>query len=196
MGVLGALVNAFETSVRCVIPDMVDGERHTAFHCRVTGSPPSFHCLSLPCHRQPTVISLPFTVGLLPGHGEPSDAPPLSLPLSLIFFHSTLLLSSPLFSIPHPPPAFSPVHVCASSLLPPLPVRGRATSMGSGGSAQGMKPIEPGRSKRAGTSPVNARRLWKGRSIFSRATENGPAFSVCFACTPRSAGPLAAAAAG
>ena len=30
--------------------------------------------------------------------------------------------------------------------------------------------------KLAGTSPVNARRLWKGRSIFSRATENGPAF--------------------
>ena len=45
--------------------------------------------------------------------------------------------------------------------------------------------------KRAGTSPVNARRLWKGRSIFSRATENGPAFCGCFVCTQRSAGPLA-----
>ena len=33
-------------------------------------------------------------------------------------------------------------------------------------------------SKRAGTSAVCVRRLWKGRSIFSRATENGPAFCV------------------
>ena len=31
----------------------------------------------------------------------------------------------------------------------------------------------------------------KGRSIFSRATENGPAFVQCFVCTQRSAGPLA-----
>ena len=40
-----------------------------------------------------------------------------------------------------------------------------------------------GRSKRAGTSPVNARQAWKGRSIFSRATENVPAFCECFVCT-------------
>ena len=44
-------------------------------------------------------------------------------------------------------------------------------------------------SKSAGISPVNAvvRELWKGRSIFSRATENGPengpVFCECFACT-------------
>ena len=30
-----------------------------------------------------------------------------------------------------------------------------------------------------------ARRLWKGRSIFSRATENGPAFCECFVCTKK-----------
>ena len=34
--------------------------------------------------------------------------------------------------------------------------------------------------KRAGTSPVHARRFWKGRSVFSRATENGPAFLWMF----------------
>ena len=28
-----------------------------------------------------------------------------------------------------------------------------------------------------------ARRVWKGRSIFGRATENGPAFCECFVCT-------------
>ena len=28
-----------------------------------------------------------------------------------------------------------------------------------------------------------ARRLWRGRSVFSRATENGPAFRECFVCT-------------
>ena len=42
-------------------------------------------------------------------------------------------------------------------------------------------------------SPVNARRLWEGRSIFSRATENGPAFvnALCVqTSTQRSAGPL------
>ena len=39
---------------------------------------------------------------------------------------------------------------------------------------------EMGRRKRAGSSPVNARRLWKGGSIFSRATENGPAFCAMF----------------
>ena len=42
--------------------------------------------------------------------------------------------------------------------------------------------------QRAGTPPVNARRLWKGRSIFSRATENGPDFCECFVCAQRSAG--------
>ena len=35
-----------------------------------------------------------------------------------------------------------------------------------------------------------AGRLWKGRSILSRATENGPAFRECFVRTQRSAGPL------
>ena len=45
-------------------------------------------------------------------------------------------------------------------------------------------------STRACTSPVNARRLWKGRSIFSRATENGPAFCERFVCAQRSASPL------
>ena len=30
---------------------------------------------------------------------------------------------------------------------------------------------------------LHARRFWKGRSIFSRATENGPAFRECFVCT-------------
>ena len=34
--------------------------------------------------------------------------------------------------------------------------------------------------KRVGTSPVDARRSWKGRSIFSRATENRPAFCAIF----------------
>ena len=38
---------------------------------------------------------------------------------------------------------------------------------------------------------VNARRLWKRRSICSRATENGPAFREWFVCTQQSAGPLA-----
>ena len=46
------------------------------------------------------------------------------------------------------------------------------------------------RRKRADTSRLYARRLWKGRSIFSRATENGPAFCGCFVCTQRSASPL------
>ena len=32
-------------------------------------------------------------------------------------------------------------------------------------------------------SSLNARRLWKGRFIFSRATENGPACRACFVCT-------------
>ena len=41
------------------------------------------------------------------------------------------------------------------------------------------------RSKRAGTSPVSTRRLWKGRPIFSRATENGPAFRVSFVCADK-----------
>ena len=45
--------------------------------------------------------------------------------------------------------------------------------------------------KSAGTSLVHARRLWKGSSISSRATENGPAFCECFVCAQRSAGPLA-----
>ena len=44
--------------------------------------------------------------------------------------------------------------------------------------------------KRAGTSPVSARRLWKGSPIFSPATENGPSFCECFVRTQRSAGPL------
>ena len=55
------------------------------------------------------------------------------------------------------------------------------------------------RTKRAGTSSLwtrlYARRLWRGRSIFSRATENGPAFFGMFCvCTQaqRSAGPLSA----
>ena len=42
-------------------------------------------------------------------------------------------------------------------------------------------------------SRVNARRFWKGRSISSPATENGPAFCERFVCTQRSAGPLNAA---
>ena len=51
------------------------------------------------------------------------------------------------------------------------------------------------RTKRAGTSSVNAlaRRSWKGRSLISRAIENGPAFCQCLcvqASTQRSAGPL------
>ena len=36
--------------------------------------------------------------------------------------------------------------------------------------------------KRAGTSPAYASRLWKGRSVSSRATGNGPAFCECFVC--------------
>ena len=32
---------------------------------------------------------------------------------------------------------------------------------------------------------LHARRLWKGRSIVSRATESGPAFRECFVCTNR-----------
>ena len=40
--------------------------------------------------------------------------------------------------------------------------------------------------KRAGTSPLYARRLWKDRSIVSRATENGPAFRECLVCTNKS----------
>ena len=38
------------------------------------------------------------------------------------------------------------------------------------------------RGKRAGTSPVYARRLWIGRPIFSRATENGLAFCEFLVC--------------
>ena len=41
-------------------------------------------------------------------------------------------------------------------------------------------PVFRARFKRAGTSFVHARKLWKGRSIFSRSTENGPAFCECF----------------
>ena len=37
--------------------------------------------------------------------------------------------------------------------------------------------------RRAGTSPVCARRFWKGRSIFSRATESGPAVCEYLVCT-------------
>ena len=43
-----------------------------------------------------------------------------------------------------------------------------------------LRTREGGGGKRAGTSPVNARRFWKGRPIFSRATENGPAFRAMF----------------
>eukprot|EP01051_Picozoa_sp_SAG22_P014943 SAG22_NODE_1884_length_3377_cov_29.524100_3_plen_502_part_00 len=35
MGVLGALVNAFETSVRCVIPDMVDGDERAIANANI-----------------------------------------------------------------------------------------------------------------------------------------------------------------
>ena len=37
--------------------------------------------------------------------------------------------------------------------------------------------------KRAGTFSLSSRRVWKGRSVFSRATENGPAFCEYFVCT-------------
>ena len=50
--------------------------------------------------------------------------------------------------------------------------------------------------KRAGTSPLYARRLWKDRSIVSRATENGPACvntSCVQTSTQRSAGALSCA---
>ena len=42
-----------------------------------------------------------------------------------------------------------------------------------------------GCAQRAGTSLVNMRRSWKGRSIFSRATEDGPAFCECCVCTDK-----------
>ena len=41
---------------------------------------------------------------------------------------------------------------------------------------------------------MNARRSWKGRSIFCRATENGPTFCEWFVCTQRSASPHEAVA--
>ena len=50
--------------------------------------------------------------------------------------------------------------------------------------------IKARRGKRAGTSRLYARRLWKGRSIYSRATEKGPAFCECFVRAQRRASPL------
>ena len=79
-------------------------------------------------------------------------------------------------------PAVSPPLVCASGglLFGRLAELGKSMCSKFGLSSNAMVPITSELLRAPPAKRLYARRLWKGRSIFSRATENGPAFCAIF----------------